>query len=213
METSSNVSAHWLVFIMCKTCVLKCKCNNLQRQPALTILTLSGSLWLGDRSSQEAGGLSHVEPPWQKETREEVHGGAQRHRRGLACPSQEGYRHDAARTEVWMEVKTREKFQINEGAHVCGGVPARQRWGRSASEQICVNTRLTLCRLCLLSRCSKSVYSKSLDIPDARTKRSKEERYSLPLFPSSCSPLWESERCSGAFCPKRLKNKYVWRIV
>lgn len=27
------------------------------------------------------------------------------------------------------------------------------------------------------------MYSKSLDIPDARTKRSKEERYYLPLFP------------------------------
>ncbi|TMS05278.1 Serine/threonine-protein kinase BRSK2 [Larimichthys crocea] len=34
---------------------------------------------------------------------------------------------------------------------------------------------------------SKSVYSKSLDIPDASTKCSKEERYSLALFTSSCS--------------------------
>lgn len=193
---------------MCKAGVLKCKCNNLQSQPAFTVLTLSGSLWLGHRSSKEAGGLSHAEPARQKKTREEVHGGAERHRRGLACPSQEGHRHDATRTEVWMEVKTREMFQINQGAHVCGGVFSggwcrSAALGSSASLQICVNTRLTLCRLCLLSRCSKSVYSKSLDIPDARTKRSKEERYSLPLFPSSCSPLWERERCSGTFCPKR----------
>lgn len=47
--------------------------------------------------------------------------------------------------------------------------------------------RLMLCSLCLLSHCSKSVYSKSLDIPDASTKCSKEERYSLALFTSSCS--------------------------
>lgn len=46
---------------------------------------------LGRRSSQEAGGLPHVEPSRQEETREEVHGGAQRHRRGLARPSQEGH--------------------------------------------------------------------------------------------------------------------------
>lgn len=80
-------------------------------------------------------------------------------------------------------------------------------WGgrcrrRSDSGQICGNTSLTLCRLSLPSHCSKSVYSKSLDIPEARTKRSKEERYSLPLSPSSSPPSRGSERCSGAFCPK-----------
>lgn len=43
--------------------------------------------------------------------------------------------------------------------------------------------RLTLCLLCLLSHRSKSVYSKSLDIPDGMSKGSKEERYpfALPL--------------------------------
>lgn len=36
---------------------------------------------------------------------------------------------------------------------------------------------VTVWSLCLLSHRSKSVYSKSLDIPDARIKCSKEERY------------------------------------
>lgn len=71
--------------------------------------------------------------------------------------------------------------------------------------------RLTLCSLCLLSHCSKSVFSKSLDIPDGSTKCSKE-RYSL-VYHFSCFHLlslhvsclemfWEGERRSGAFTRK-----------
>lgn len=76
-------------------------------------------------------------------------------------------------------------------------VAAQRHLSRSDSESGCgcrratlwmTNTnRLMLCSLCLLSHCSKSVYSKSLDIPDASTKCSKEERYSPALFTSSCS--------------------------
>lgn len=54
------------------------------------------------RSSQEAGGLSHVEPSWQEETREEVHGSPQRHRRRITCTGQEGNRHDTTWTKVWV---------------------------------------------------------------------------------------------------------------
>ena len=65
--------------------------------------------------------------------------------------------------------------------------------------------RLILCSLCLLSHCSKSVYSKSLDIPDARTKCSKEERYSRathssPFHPHPTSISKIGKRCSGVFC-------------
>lgn len=52
------------------------------------------------RSAKEARGLAHVEPPRQEETREEVHGGAQRHGRRLASAGQAGHRHDAAWPEV-----------------------------------------------------------------------------------------------------------------
>lgn len=64
------------------------------------------------RSSKETGGLPHVEPSWQKETREEVHGGPQCHRRRLTCTGQEGHWHDTAWTEVCMEVKKRPEKQI-----------------------------------------------------------------------------------------------------
>ncbi len=67
------------------------------------ILNRSVSL-VWHRSSQEAGGFSHVEPSWQEKAREEVHGGPERHRRRLTCTGQEGHRHDTARAEVRVEV-------------------------------------------------------------------------------------------------------------
>lgn len=67
------------------------------------------------RSPTEASGLAHVEPSWQEETGEEVHGGPQCHRRRLTCTSQEGYRHDTAWTTVRMEVRIelKEKYNFN----------------------------------------------------------------------------------------------------
>lgn len=75
-----------------------------------------------------------------------------------------------------------------------------------------------LCSLCLLSHCSKSVYSKSLDIPDASRKRSKEERYSLAVITCACSmscfpvpggTAMAGESCSGAFCWKNVWITYA----
>lgn len=76
------------------------------------------------RSSKETSGLSHVEPSWQEETREEVHGGPQCHRRRLTCTGQEGYRHDTAWTEVRMEVKRKGWGKKIQNEHKDGHISA-----------------------------------------------------------------------------------------
>lgn len=77
-----------------------------RRDVRCVVLILNRSVSLvSHRSSKEAGGFSHVEPSWQEETREEVHGGPQCHRRRLTCTGQEGHRHDTAWAKVRMEVK------------------------------------------------------------------------------------------------------------
>lgn len=85
---------------MCKN-----RCINVQRRLVHCVDSEMISLAVSLRSPKEAGRLSHVEPSWQEETGEEVHGGPQCHRRRLTCTGKEGYRHDAAWTKVHMEVK------------------------------------------------------------------------------------------------------------
>ncbi len=86
-----------------------------RRDVRCVVLILNRSVSLvSRRSSKEAGGFSHVEPSWQEETREEVHGGPQCHRRRLACTGQEGHRHDTAWAKVRMEVKRKTQiYKIN----------------------------------------------------------------------------------------------------
>lgn len=71
--------------------------------------------------------------------------------------------------------------------------PGGNRVGWTAS----IPWKMTLCSLSLLSHCSKSVYSKSLDIPGASTKRGKEERYSFPHrhFLLKAHGKWKMQRC------------------
>lgn len=164
--------------------------------------SVSACLSVSFRSSKEAGGLPHVKPTRQEETREEVHGGAQCHRWRLPRAGQEGYWYDAAWAKVRVQVqndKVKRTSMKGERESLCVCVfcacveDLAAQWFQMVWQRawlLCqqdtmwkkkkiYKQRLTLCSLCLLSHCSKSVYSKSLDIPDASTKCSKEERYSL----------------------------------